>query len=187
MEYFHFKKVNDLRAFLANRHEDINLNASISQPSFYFVTTDKVIHRATGTKMLAQVLNDLFGNYYSVEDSTTVTRQRGTLAYALQEQQEEVETSVQEEKEEVISEPEVEEVVEVVEDSPSLISLDVKEDAFADDSKEPDWAWIESLGTDKSAKEEFDAYASEEFNIPLNRTMKFSNMVKKFKEELAKR
>ncbi|AGG57786.1 hypothetical protein VPBG_00013 [Vibrio phage helene 12B3] len=146
MEYFHFKKVNNLRAFLAKRHEEINLNASISQPSFYFVTTDKVVHRATGTKMLAQVLNDLFGNFYSVEDSITVTRQRGTLAYTLQEQ---------------------EEVVE--------------------DVKEPDWAWIESLGTDKSAKEEFDAYASDEFNISLNRTMKFSNMVKKFKEELAKR
>ena len=182
MEYFHFKKVNDLRTFLSKRHEEINLNASISQPSFYFVTTDKVVHRATGTKMLAQVLNDLFGNYYSVKDSTTVTRQRGTLAYALQEQ-EKVETSVQEEeKEEVIPEPEVEEVVE---DSPSLISLDVEE--VVEDGKEPDWAWIESLGTDKSAKEEFDAYASDEFNISLNRTMKFSNMVKKFKEELAKR
>ncbi len=184
MEYFHFKKVNDLRAFLAKRHEDINLNASISHPSFYFVTTDKVVHRATGTKMLAQVLNDLFGNYYSVEDSITVTRQRGTLAYALQEKQEKVETAVQEEKEEVITEPEVEVVVE---DSPSLISLGVEEDVVAEDSKEPDWAWIESLGTDKSAKEEFDSYASEEFNISLNRTMKFSNMVKKFKEELATR
>ena len=183
MEYFHFKKVNDLRAFLAKRHEDINLNVSISQPSFYFVTTDKVVHRVTGTKMLAQVLNDLFGNYYSVEESTTVTRQRGTLAYALQEQ-EKVETSVQEEKEEVIPEPEVEEVVD---DSPSLISLDVEESVVTEDDKEPDWAWIESLGTDKSAKEEFDTYASDEFNISLNRTMKFSNMVKKFKEELAKR
>ncbi|CAL9957030.1 hypothetical protein VPHF99_0025 [Vibrio phage F99] len=186
MEYFHFKKVNDLRAFLSKRHEEINLNASISQPSFYFVTADKVVHRATGTKMLAQVLNDLFGNYYSVEDSVTVTRQRGTLAYALQEKQEKVETSVQEEKEEVIPEQEVEEVVE---GSPSLVSLDVEEEEedVADDIKEPDWAWIESLGTDKSAKEEFDAYASDEFNISLNRTMKFSNMVKKFKEELATR
>ena len=184
MEYFHFKKVNDLRAFLSKRHEEINLNASISQPSFYFVTTDKVVHRATGTKMLAQVLNDLFGNYYSVEDSVTVTRQRGTLAYALQEKQEKVETPVQEEEKEVTPEPEVKEVVE---DSPSLVSLDVEEDGNEEASKEPDWAWIESLGTDKSAKEEFDAYASDEFNISLNRTMKFSNMVKKFKEELAKR
>ncbi|AUR93459.1 hypothetical protein NVP1187O_146 [Vibrio phage 1.187.O._10N.286.49.F1] len=186
MEYFHFKKVNDLRAFLAKRHEDINLNASISQPSFYFVTTDKVVHRATGTKMLAQVLNDLLGNYYSVEDSVTVTRQRGTLAYALQEKQEKVETPVQEEKEEeeVITEPEVEEVVE---DSPSLISLDVEEDVVAEGSKEPDWAWIESLENTKDDKNEFDKYCESEFSVKLSRTMKLSNMIKKFKEELAKR
>ncbi|AUR94266.1 hypothetical protein NVP1193O_135 [Vibrio phage 1.193.O._10N.286.52.C6] len=183
MEYFHFKKVNDLRAFLAKRHEDINLNASISQPSFYFVTTDKVVHRATGTKMLAQVLNDLFGNYYSVEDSVTVTRQRGTLAYALQEKQEKVETPVQEEKEEVITEPEVEEVVE---DSPSLISLEVEEDV-TEDSKVPDWAWIESLENTPEDKLELDKYAESEFSVKLSRTMKLGNMVKKFKEELAKR
>ena len=182
MEYFHFKKVNDLRAFLSKRHEEINLNASISQPSFYFVTTDKVVHRATGTKMLAQVLNDLFGNYYSVEDSVTVTRQRGTLAYALQEQ-EKVETSVQEEKEEVIPEPEVEEVVE---DSPSLISLDVEEEV-TEGSKEPDWAWIESLENTPEDKLEFDKYCESEFSVKLSRTMKLSNMIKKFKEELAKR
>ena len=173
MEYFHFKKVNDLRAFLANRHEDINLNASISQPSFYFVTADKVVHQATGTKMLAQVLNDLFGNYYySVEDSVTVTRQRGTLAYALQEKQEEV-----------IPEPEVEEVVE---DLPSLISLDVEEE-ITEGSKEPDWAWIESLENTPEDKLEFDKYCESEFSVKLSRTMKLSNMIKKFKEELAKR
>ncbi|AGN51488.1 hypothetical protein VPLG_00049 [Vibrio phage eugene 12A10] len=180
MEYFHFKKVNNLRAFLAKRHEEINLNASISQPSFYFVTTDKVVHRATGTKMLAQVLNDLFGNYYSVEDSTTVTRQRGTLAYALQEK---VETTVQEEKE-VVSEPEVEEVVE---DLSNLISLEVEEEVVTEDVKDPDWAWIESLENTPEDKLEFDKYCESEFSVKLSRTMKLSNMIKKFKEELAKR
>ncbi|CAM0038941.1 hypothetical protein VPHK460_0018 [Vibrio phage K460] len=182
MEYFHFKKVNDLRAFLSKRHEEINLNASISQPSFYFVTTDKVVHRATGTKMLAQVLNGLFGNYYSVEDSTTVTRQRGTLAYALQEQ-EKVETPVQEEKEEVVPEPEVKEVVE---DSPSLISLDVEEDV-TEDSKEPDWAWIESLENTKDDRLELDQYAEDEFSVKLSRRKTLENMIIDFKEELAKR
>ena len=188
MEHFHFKKINDLRAFLSKRHEEINLNASISQPSFYFVTKDGKVHRATGTKMLAQVLNELFGNFYSVEDSITVTRQRGTLAYTLQEQEKVVKAEVVvpvEEVKGVISEPEVLEDVVVVVVEESVAEVAVEE--VVEDVKEPDWAWIESLENTPDDKLELDKYAEEEFSVKLSRTMKISNMVKKFKEELAKR
>ncbi|AUR91458.1 hypothetical protein NVP1161O_016 [Vibrio phage 1.161.O._10N.261.48.C5] len=185
MEHFHFKKINDLRAFLSKRHEEINLNASISQPSFYFVTKDGKVHRATGTKMLAQVLNELFGNFYSVEDSITVTRQRGTLAYTLQEQEKVVKAEVVvpvEEVKDVVSEPEVLEELAVDE---SVAEVAVEE--VVEDAKEPDWAWIESLENTKEDRIELDRYAEEEFSVKLSRTMKLANMVKKFKEELAKR
>ena len=84
----------------------------------------------------------------------------------------------------VVEEP-VTEVEDVAEEDKveveSLITLEVEDTPTV---KTPDWEWIESLGTDSESKKELDVYAEEEFGVKLSRTMKFENMVKKFKEEL---
>lgn len=73
-------------------------------------------------------------------------------------------------------------VVHISEDTPlsdSLISLTVEDDGV-------DWKMIDSLKNTKADKLTLDKYA-EGFGISLNRGAKLENMIKAFKEELAKK
>lgn len=72
-----------------------------------------------------------------------------------------------------------EEVVAEVEDKvvEEVVSSEVEEAA------EPDWAWVDSLEDSTETRKELDIYA-EKFDVKLKRTMKVTNMAKKFKEAL---
>lgn len=82
-----------------------------------------------------------------------------------------------EEVTDAVSEQKEEEEEEKKSDS-GLISLEVE------DVVTPDWEWIESLDNNKEDKLALDHYAESKFSIKLSRTMKISNMIKAFKEEL---
>lgn len=75
------------------------------------------------------------------------------------------------------------EVIVVDEENVNIETEDVT--SVTDPNVEPAWAWIESLENTAEDKLLLDKYAEDKFSIKLTRTMKLSNMIKKFKEELA--
>lgn len=183
MNVFQYHHLDDLKKWLCERHDELHLMNTLYQPRMCLVNNDGTMYRSQGVKGLCVQLNEYLNGDYDIQSSYSVGRNRGTVFYGLEKETKEPIVQEQKEEEKVVVSEKTLVVEESVEPSPSLISLETEE---VSDKKEPDWKWIESLGTDKSAKEELDAYATDEFNISLNRTMKFSNMVKKFKEELAK-
>ena len=178
MNVFQYKHLDELKKWLCGRHDELHLENSMIMPRICVVGKDGTMYRGQGAKGLCLMLNGGLNADYDILSTYSVGRNRGTIFYGIEK---EIKEFVQEEKEEVI-----EPVVEVVVDE--LISLDVGPVTVEveESVKEPDWVWIESLENTPEDKLEFDKYCEAEYGLRLSRTMKLSNMIKKFKEELSK-
>ncbi len=165
---FLFKQAND---------SSIDENISMQLPRGSFSVNNKIIHCTHFVDTLRK-FNEMFGTRFVPEESTFGGQTYFNIAIL-----EEGKTrAVQEQKEETVSKTEEEKV----EDIPVSEPVADIETIVVEDSGDatPDWEWIESLDNNKEDKLALDQYAESKFSVKLSRTMKISNMIKAFKEEL---
>ena len=165
---FLFKQAND---------SSIDENISMQLPRGSFSVNNKIIHCPHFVDTLRK-FNEMFGTRFVPEESTFGGQTYFNIAIL-----EEGETyGVQEQKEETISKTEEEKVEDIPVSEPVSAIETIVVEASGDVT--PDWEWIESLDNNKEDKLALDQYAESKFSIKLSRTMKISNMIKAFKEEL---
>ena len=167
----------------------LDVKNSVARSRFTFKADGKLYAHANLLKQLL-TLNELIGEYLFI---LTGSRPVGRSRYAIFV------------NEDIESNFVIKEVPEpTIEDTPELISTEVVvesvEDAITEKVDEPedvveepvvegetlevDWEWVDSLEDSPENRLALDEYA-EKFEVNLKRTMKTSNMAKKFKEAMS--
>jgi len=178
MKFEHIVGYHNLWMYLGEVVEDIELNTTMIMQAHHFALKSGEAVYTNSYNHTLDILNERFGTQFCSDLSTFVGQTHFTLAI-----KEDGETVKPEVVEDVVPESVEEHEVELAQD---VDVVEVSTEVVTEE-KQPDWAWIDTLGTDADSKKELDVYAENEWGVKLSRTMKFENMVKKFKEELEKR
>lgn len=175
MEHKFFPNRFSMWKYLEPRCDGLDLNKTLMMRILSFADQEKQ-YLNYSMKDFAESMNSRFGTNIN----PTLSNYRGqkvTLFFGEVEESPKAEPLI-----ELEPTQEVVDVEEVVLEKEDLVETEeVSEDYGVD------WEWVESLKNSKYDKIALDEYASEKFDITLNRVMKVENMIKDFKEKLAEK